>query len=118
MQQLAFLLTHNVFPLVTVQKVWAKPRAAKFWEEACQGLKDQDWEENFQIAQVAFEYLTVELSPIISKRDTNFHHVQYFCISLLILQLTIRLQTFLELRSPPSGKSMCRYAMSLCKSFF
>jgi len=33
MQQLAFSLTRNVFPLVPVQKIWAKPRAAKFWEE-------------------------------------------------------------------------------------
>ena len=36
MQQLAILLTHNFFPLVPVRKIWAKPRATKFWEEACQ----------------------------------------------------------------------------------
>ena len=42
-QLFVLLLTRNVFPLVPgVRKIWAKPRAATFWEETCQGWSDQD----------------------------------------------------------------------------
>ena len=65
-QLFVLLLTRNFFPLVPVRKIWAKPRAATFWEETCQGWNDQDWKENFRMSRVAFEYLALELSPIIS----------------------------------------------------
>ena len=71
-QLFVLLLTRNFFPLLPVRKIWAKPRTTTFWEETCQRWNDQDWKENFRMSRVAFEYLTMELSSIISKRDTNF----------------------------------------------
>ena len=71
-QLFVLLLTRNFFPLPPVRKIWTKPRTTTFWEETCQRWNDQDWKEIFRISRVAFEYLTTELSPIISKRDTNF----------------------------------------------
>ena len=46
-QLFVLLLTCNFFPLVPVQKIWAKPRATTFWEETCQDWNDRDWKENF-----------------------------------------------------------------------
>ena len=119
-QLFVLLLTRNFFPLLPVRKIWTKPRTTNFWEETCQRWNDQDWKENFRMSRVAFEYLTMELSPIISKRDTNFRKAisarQRLAVTLY--RLTVRLQTFLQLGSPPYAKSLCRYAMLLYNSFF
>ena len=124
-QLFVLLLTRNFFPLVPVRKIWAKPRAATFWEETCQGWNDQDWKENFRMSRVAFEYLAMELyiyklSPIISKRDTNFRKAisarQRLAVTLYRLADTATYRTIanlLQLGSLPSAKSLCRYAMPL-----
>ena len=68
-QLFVLLLTRNFFPLLPVRKIWTKPRTTTFSEETCQRWNDQDWKEIFRISRVAFEYLTTELSPIISARQ-------------------------------------------------
>lgn len=62
-----YLLRH-----LPVRRVWTKPRSQLFWEETCQGWDERDWVENFRMSKEAFNRLCIELSPHISKKDTNF----------------------------------------------
>ena len=111
------------FSLVPVKKIWAKPRAATFWEEACQGWKDQDWKENIQMSRVAFEYSTIshhfkEGHKLSQSNLCSPATCGNFVLACRFRRLTIRLQTFLQVGSPPSVKSLGRYAMPLYNSFF
>ena len=119
-QLFVLLLTRNVFPLVPgVRKIWAKPRAATFWEETCQGWSDQDWKENFRMSRVAFEYIAMELSPIISKRDTNFRKAisarQRLAVTLYRLADTASYRTIANLFA--IGKStVCEIVVQVCNA--
>ncbi|CAH3156967.1 unnamed protein product, partial [Pocillopora meandrina] len=53
-------------------RIWLKPRSQIFWEETCQDWEEKDWNENFHMSKEAFNRLCRELSPHISKRDTNY----------------------------------------------
>ena len=118
-QLFVLLLTRTFFPLVPVRKIWAKPRAATFWEETCQGWSGQDWKENFRMSRVAFEYLTIELSPIISKRDTNFRKAisarQRLAVTLYRLADTASYRTIANLFA--IGKStVCEIVVQVCNA--
>ena len=55
-----------------VRRIWLKSRSQIFWEETCQDREEKDWNENFCMSKEAFNRLCRELSPHISKRDTNY----------------------------------------------
>lgn len=118
-QLFVLLLTRNFFPLLPVRKIWAKPRTTTFWEETCQRWNDQDWKENFRMSRVAFEYLTMELSPIISKRDTNFRKAisarQRLAVTLYRLADTATYRTIANLFA--IGKStVCEIVVQVCNA--
>lgn len=111
------LLTRNFLPLVPIRKIWAKPRVNTFWEETCQGWNDKDWRENFRISKEAFEYLCAELSPFISKRDTNYRKAisarQRLAITLYRLSDTASYRTIANLFG--IGKStVCEIVVEVC----
>ena len=118
-QLFVLLLTRNFFPLVPVRKIWAQPRATTFWKLTCQGWNDQDWKENFRLSRVAFEYLTMELSLIISKRDTNFRKAisarQRLAVTLYRLADTATYRTIANLFA--IGKStVCEIVVQVCNA--
>ncbi|XP_029210229.2 putative nuclease HARBI1 [Acropora millepora] len=118
-QMFVLLITRNFFPLLPVRKIWTKPRTTTFWEETCQRWNDQDWKENFRMSQVAFEYLTMELSPIISKRDTNFRKAisarQRLVVTLYRLADTATYRTIANLFA--IGKStVCEIVVQVCNA--
>ena len=118
-QLFVLLLTRNFFSLLPVRKIWAKPRTTTFWEETCQRWNDQDWKENFRISRVAFEYLTMELSPIISKRDTNFRKAisarQRLAVTLCRLADNATYRTIANLFA--IGKStVCEIVVQVCNA--
>lgn len=118
-QLFVLLLTRNFFPLLPVRKIWTKPRTTTFWEETCQRWNDQDWKENFRMSRVAFEYLTMELSPIISKRDTNFRKAisarQRLAVTLYRLADTATYRTIANLFA--IGKStVCEIVVQVCNA--
>ncbi|CAH3147508.1 unnamed protein product, partial [Pocillopora meandrina] len=55
-----------------VCRIWLKPRSQIFWKETCQDWQEKDWNENFRMSKKAFNRLCRELSPHISKMDTNY----------------------------------------------
>ena len=69
---LFYLLLTQYIQQVLIHEVWRKPRSNSFWQETCGGWADRDWIENLRMLREAFDYLCNELSPYISKRDTNY----------------------------------------------
>ena len=69
---LFYLLLTQYIQQVPIREVWRKPRSNSFWQETCGGWADREWIENLRMSREAFDYLCNELSPYISKRDTNY----------------------------------------------
>ncbi|CAH3046151.1 unnamed protein product, partial [Porites lobata] len=80
---------------------------------------DQDWKENFRMSRVAFEYIAMELSPFISKRDTNFRKAisarQRLAVTLYRLADTASYRTIANLFA--IGKStVCEIVVQVCNA--
>ena len=63
--------TANTSFLCAPRKLWVKKRNQNFWYETMCNYWD-DWIKNIRMSKDAFNYLCQELSPFISKEDTNF----------------------------------------------
>ena len=84
-----------------VRRIWLKPRSQIFWEETCQDWQEKDWNENFRMSKKAFNRLCRELSPHISKMDTNYRKAITGCHRVAITRLTLeRSEIYLVSENP------------------
>ena len=107
------------FQQVPVRELWKRPRSNSFWEETCQGWAHTQWRENLRMSRRAFEYLCHELSPHISRRDTNFRKAipvrQRVAITLYRLADTAQYRTIANLFGV--GKStVCGIVKEVCQA--
>ena len=84
-----------------VRRIWLKPRSQIFWEETCQDWQEKDWNENLRMSKKAFNRLCRELSPHISKMDTNYRKAITVRHQVAITRLTLeRSEIYLVLENP------------------
>ena len=85
------------------------------------GLERSRLEENFRMSRVTFEYLAIELYPIISKRDTNFRKAisarQRLVVALYRLADTASYRTIANFFA--IGKStVCEIVVQVCNAIY
>ena len=51
-----------------------RPQGQVFWERSVLNFSDFEWKEHFRVSRETFEFLAVELRPVLEKNNTNFKH--------------------------------------------
>ncbi len=115
----AALMTMLVGGMFTSERLfWSKEKSSYWWEYiVCETFVHSDWIQNFRMSKRTFDYLCLELSPAIKKKDTPMRKAigvqQRIAITLWYLASNSDFRTIAHLFGV-SKASVCLLIKNVC----